>query len=153
MNPPLNTLAPLALIVLFDLLVWFGLIFLIARYSGWSSLARRYRIREPYVGDRWRWQHAQMRWLCNYSGCLTVGATTEGLFLATPRVVFAGHPSLFIPWFETAIQMKRTFWMGKHMEIQFPQVPGTLIRFRESLANRIGRFSTERVIFLRKSDR
>jgi hypothetical protein len=66
-----------------------------------------------------------------------VGANTDGLYLSIFPIFFMGHPKLFIPWSETSIQMKRSFWMGKHMEIQFPQVPGTLIRFRESLANRI----------------
>ena len=40
-------------------------------WSGWAILARDFRLRNSFIGPRWRFQSAQMRWLCGYHNCLT----------------------------------------------------------------------------------
>lgn len=113
-----------------------GLMIVIGRFGGWIALARRYRLREAFVGKRWYCQHAQLRWSCNYSGCLTVGVNAQGLYLSVWPMFRPGHAKLFIPWAEMVIAMKKSFWLGRHMELQFPNVPGTVIRFHRRLADR-----------------
>jgi hypothetical protein len=49
-----------------------------------------------------------MRWLCGYKGCLTVGADSEGLYLATFPFFPLFHPPLFIPWNEVS-RVKKDF--------------------------------------------
>jgi hypothetical protein len=109
----------------------------IARCSGWIALAQRYRSTDPFDGKRWYFQNAQFRWSCNYGGCLTIGANAEGIYFAVWVMFRPGHPKLFIPWNETKIEMKYSFWLGNYMELRFPNVPGTMIRLRERLARRI----------------
>jgi len=129
--------AVLPIFIVLYILFWAGLLVILGRLSGWILLAQRYRATEPFEGKRWYLQHAQLRWGINYSGCLTVGANPTGLYLRIWPMFRPGHPALFIPWAETKIEMKRSFWMGNYMEMEFTQVPRTKIRFRERLAKKI----------------
>jgi hypothetical protein len=131
--PPLVVAAAVVAYVFF----WCGLMIAIARASGWIALAQKYRATEPFAGRCWRMQHAQFRWGLNYSFVLTVGVDGSGLYLSTIFPFRAGHPALFIPWSETKIEMKRSFWQGSFMEIRFPKVPHTCMGFGESLAHKI----------------
>src|SRR5262245_27125558 len=126
----LNQLGPLLLVsvvVIGFLVFWCCLLFVIGRVSGWSLLAQKYRADAPFDGAHWHFQRAQMKWRCNY--VLTVGANATGLFLKPLFFFRPGHPPLFIPWSETQIEMKPLFWAGINMEVHFPNVPGTFIRF------------------------
>lgn len=125
------------LVVVLYALFWCGLMVMIGRGTGWIALGQRYHIKSKFEGKCWRFQHAQFRWGMNYSGALTVGANAEGLYVSTWPIFRLGHPSLFIPWSETRIEMKHSRWLGNYMEIQFPNVPRTCIRFHEKLAKRI----------------
>lgn len=116
---------------------WCGLLIVIGRASGWIALAQRYRATEEFTGKRWHMQHAQFRWSMNYSGALTVGANASGLHLSILFPFRPGHPTLFIPWADAKIDMKQSFWLGKFMEIQFPELPGIYVRFGEKLARKI----------------
>jgi len=84
--------------------------FVISRWSGWALLARKFRLRSKFTGSRWRGQSGTMRRLCGYSGCLTVGANSEGLYLATLPLFPLFHPPLFIPWNEIAITKQNLFF-------------------------------------------
>jgi hypothetical protein len=129
--------ASIPLVVILYVFFWCGLMIAIARLGGWIPLAQKYRATEPFEGGLWHFQKAQFRWSCNYGGILTVGANTTGLYLRTVLLFRPGHPPLFIPWAETKIEMKKSFWLGQYMELQFPQVPRTCIRFPEKLAKKI----------------
>jgi hypothetical protein len=133
------TLVPL--VIIGYICFWCGLMIVIGRFGGWVLLAKKYRATEPFDGPRWHFQFAQMRWQCNYGGVLTVGANATGLFLKPLFFFRPGHPALFIPWSETQIEMKQLFWSGNSMEVHFPNVPGTRIRFPEKLAKRIAAVS------------
>jgi hypothetical protein len=119
------------------LLFWCGLSLVLARLTGWTALSRRYKASERIAGRRWRFQHANFRWCLSYSGALTVGADARALSLSTWLIFRAGHPTLLIPWTAMRIEMKRSFWLGEYMELQFPELPGVYIRFSKRLARRI----------------
>jgi hypothetical protein len=136
---PAATIVPLVIILY--VFFWCGLMVVIGRFGGWLLLAARYRTTEPFEGERWHMQHAQLRWSCNYSGVLTIGANAVGLYFKPLFLFRPGHPPLFIPWSETKIEMKKSFWMGHYMELRFPNVPGTVIRFPEKLAKKIAAVS------------
>jgi hypothetical protein len=129
------------LIIAFALLLyiffWCGLMIAIGRFGGWIRLAQRFHATAPFDGPKWYFQHAQLRWSCNYSGAVTVGADGRGLHMAMLFPFRPGHPTLFIPWAETKIEMKQSFWRGRYMEITFPNVPRTVVRFGQKLAGRI----------------
>jgi hypothetical protein len=78
-------------------------------WSGWRPLARQFGTKTKFTGALWRAQSGQMRWLCSYRGCLTVGANLEGLYLATFPFFPLFHPPLFIPWSEVSAARKHLF--------------------------------------------
>lgn len=100
--------------------IWFGVadvlfgcftfLFVISWWSGWAMLARRFRDRNKFTGSRWRFQSGQMRWMCGYNNCLTVGANSEGLFLSMLPIFSLFHPPLFIPWTEISYTKKTSFF-------------------------------------------
>lgn len=73
-------------------------------------------------------------WLpCNYSGCVTIGANPEGLFLRVFPLFRPFHPPLFIPW--TAMQTTaREAWYGKWVELRVNDVPGVVVRLPKAVA-------------------
>jgi hypothetical protein len=89
--------------VSFVLVLYLSVSFVISRWSGWATLARRFRTRSKFVGSRWHGQSAQMRWGCNYGACLTVGANSTGIYLSTLPFFPLLHPPLFIPWTEISV--------------------------------------------------
>jgi hypothetical protein len=99
----MNQLLPIIgipLVVILYVVFWCGLMIAIGRASGWIALAQSYRTTAPLAGQRWHMQHAQFRWGMNYSGSLTIGADSNGLYLAILLPFRPGHPALFIPWSE-----------------------------------------------------
>lgn len=86
--------------------VYLTVSFVISWWGGWGVLARHFRLRTTFIGSRWQWQSGRMRWLCGYQHCLTVGANSEGLYLATLRFFPLFHPPLFIPWSEISVGKK-----------------------------------------------
>ena len=91
------------------LFTYFGVSVVVSWWSGWRLLARQFSLRTRFDGALWRAQSGQMRWLCGYRGCLTVGADFNGLYLATFPFFPLFHPPLFIPWNEVRVARKRLF--------------------------------------------
>jgi len=100
------------------LLMHFAVSFVVSWWSGWRLLARQFSLRARFNGSLWRAQSGQMRWLCGYRGCLTVGANSEGLYLATFPFFPLFHPPLFIPWGEVSVARKHLlFANGVRLEL------------------------------------
>jgi hypothetical protein len=71
-----------------------------AWWSGWALLSKRFKAQGTFTGSR-RWgQSGQMRWMAGYRRILIVGANSEGLYVATLPFFPLFHPALFIPWSE-----------------------------------------------------
>jgi hypothetical protein len=125
------------LFVLSDLLfTYLTVSFVISWWSGWAVLARRFRLRSKFTGSRWRGQSGQMRWLCGYRGCLTVGADSEGLYLATFPFFPLFHPPLFIPWNEVSMAKKNLLFVSG-VRFQLGKVLPIPLWIRERLAERL----------------
>jgi hypothetical protein len=95
----------LELIILVILVCWVGISYVIAHIGGWFRLARFYRFSGAFLGERWRFQSAQMRWKVGYNNCLTVGASPEGLYLSVMFILRFGHPPLFVPWSDISVNV------------------------------------------------
>ena len=101
------------LFALSDILFLYLLVsFVISWWGGWAILARRFRLRSKFSGARWRFQSGQMRWMCGYRNCLTVGANSEGLYLSTLPFFPLFHPPLFIPWIEISFAKKNLLFVA-----------------------------------------
>lgn len=97
---------PILFVVSDVLLLYLVVSLLVSRWSGWATLARRFPVTSEFTGPRWRFQSAQMRWLCGYNNCLTIGANSEGLYLSTLPFFPPFHPPLLIPWGEVSAEKK-----------------------------------------------
>ena len=80
-------IGPLSLVVL-----WLVITALVGYISGWTTLAKHFRLTSEFVGQRWRMQSAQMRWLANYNNCLTLGSNDSGLYLSILPLFRFRHP-------------------------------------------------------------
>ncbi len=125
---------------LFFVALWVLVGTVVGRWSGWYSLAERYRANTTFQGETWRFQSAQMRYLSHYNNCLTFGADPQGLSIAMFFILRAGHPPLFIPWGELELQPNRRLFVSGY-ELRFRQVPGVYMWVWAKLGEKILRAS------------
>lgn len=118
---------PTALWVIFPvyfLTLWLLVSAIISYIGGWTTLAKRFRLKQPFAGTRWTGQGGQMRWIASYRNCLTLGVSPEGLYLATMFLFRFRHPPLLIPWNEVTVVRRRIlfskllrFGLGRELDI------------------------------------
>jgi len=126
----------LELLVLVILVCWACISYVIAHIGGWFKLARFYRLSGAFLGERWRFQSAQLRWKIGYNNCLTVGASPEGLSLSVMFILRFGHPPLFVPWGDISVNVIKGFFYPV-LEFRFQQVPTIPLRVSERLGQKI----------------
>lgn len=106
--------------------------------GGWAALAKEYRLRGRFDGPRWWFQDITLRGWCNYSGCNSVGANADGLYLNT--VLWLLHPPLYIPWSELSVARREVKFLGLRtgmIEFETQRVPGVHIALREAVVQKI----------------
>jgi hypothetical protein len=116
---------PYTYLVLIFIFCWIVLSILIAKLSGWASLASHYRTDAPFEGARFHFQNAGMRFGTNYGGCLTVGVDRKGLYLAVWFLFRFGHPPLLIPWRDITVTERKRFFIQQvvYRFARFPDLP------------------------------
>lgn len=115
---------------------WIAVGFAVAQMSGWGELSRCYRSGNPFEGRRWSFRSGRMRLTMRYSNCLTVGASTQGLYLAVSFLFRVGHPPLFIPWQDVSVKSGKTLWW-KWTEFRFLQAPSVYLQIPGKLGDEI----------------
>lgn len=100
-NEPFNLmfflLLLIPLIVVGFVLIWSGVVYLLAWLSGWRRLARRYRTDHKPSGPSMS-SFVAMLGPVSYRGVLTIQTAPEGLYLSIMLFFRLGHPPLLIPW-------------------------------------------------------
>src|SRR5262245_25290799 len=98
----------------------------ISYIGGWTTLAKGFRLQHPFVGEMWKLQSGQMRWIAGYRNCLTVGVNPEGLYLAAMPLLRFRHPPLLVPWEEITVEQRQLlfsqlvrFGLGRELDIPF----------------------------------
>lgn len=127
---------PYILLLIFPLF-WCTISWLIGQLSGWSALARRFRLTSPFLSQRWSFQSARMRWGSNYGSCLTVGADAAGLCLAVMFIFRVGHPSLLLPWHEVSVRRRWKMVFFRYVELTLGREEQIPFRISGRLADRI----------------
>jgi|SRR6185312_14069871 len=123
--------------VLSDILFLYLIVSLVVSWwSGWAVLAREFRLRNSFIGPRWHFQSAQMRWLCGYHNCLTIGANAEGLYLAPLPFFPLFHPPLFIPWTQVSFRKEKLFFLNG-VRFELGRENGIALWLREPLVVRL----------------
>ena len=65
------------------LALWLGVGAIVSLVGGWFSLAKRDRLWTRFNGAKWGGQSAKMRDQMKYNDVLTIGASPQGLYLAS----------------------------------------------------------------------
>jgi len=107
---------PLAFIPFF-IFFWYGVVSLIAVFSGWMMLSRRFRLTSVFTGATWEFRSARMRWTSRYGNCLSIGADPAGLKLSVFFPFRPGHPPLFVPWSEISVARRRDFLFIRQVKL------------------------------------
>ncbi|EIJ41696.1 hypothetical protein BegalDRAFT_0785 [Beggiatoa alba B18LD] len=112
------------------LLVWSGILLLVAYISGWSALARYYAapMPLPMISQRWIYQSMALRWFFwGYNNCLTIGVADDGFLIKVVFPLKIGHKPLLIPWSAIqkieVIKVFSTFPIMKLTLHQLPSIP------------------------------
>jgi hypothetical protein len=111
---------------------WASILFLLAKMSGWSRLARYYAARGQFEGHLLKWQSGYLRIFTNYNRVLAYGANTNGLFVEVMPFFRPGHAALFIPWTDIEAQ-RSSFLGGSAVKLSFKQVPGITWRLSDKV--------------------
>ncbi len=112
--------------------LWIFVSYLLSIFNGWQWLSESYRFREKFVGKKFRWQSGTLGFI-SARNCLTLGANTEGLYLAMNILFRVGHPPLFIPWSDIEVGRRR-FSFFSSVVFEFAQAPGVLFVLSEKRA-------------------
>src|SRR5437868_1249525 len=120
----------------FFVIVWLVVLNLIALIGGCTRLARSYRAPAHFDGTCWRMRSGMGRFSVHYGNCLQLGANVEGLRIAVLFPFRPGHPPLFFPWSDIAIQYER-MWLSRWARLEFAQEPGVPLYLPERLMEKI----------------
>jgi hypothetical protein len=88
---------------LYLLAIWLLVSATTSYIGGWASLAYKFRLHEPFMGQSWSGESCLMRWFSRYGMCLTIGCNDQGLYLAMMPLFRFMHPPLLIPWDQISI--------------------------------------------------
>ncbi|HTF45234.1 MAG TPA: hypothetical protein VK641_15100 [Terriglobales bacterium] len=131
-----------AIFLIYSLFLWLLVAAGVSLIGGWFSLAKVYRTRATFNGAKRRMQSGRMGWLANYNNVLTMGASQQGLYLASMFLFRFMHPPLLVPWNEIKVRRSTgwvfeyvTFTMGRDLAIPL-RIRGKLAaKLRESAGN------------------
>ncbi len=77
--------------------LWIGIVYLTSRMGGWADLADEFPATGRIQGTVFKFCSARLRYVVNYSNCLTITVSPSSLHLL-PMVFFRiGHSALLIP--------------------------------------------------------
>jgi hypothetical protein len=101
--------------------------------GGWRALADHHVAQSPFSGRRFRFRSARLARSIGYRGCLTLGASPEGLHLEVLPLFRTAHPPLLIPWSDITAREVR---QGRFaiVELALARPPGFTIRISRDLA-------------------
>ena len=98
MNEVLIAVAAIAAFLIVFPLFWMGVVWLVAKVGGWSSLAAQYPSAAAPSGEAFGWRSVRLGFFGSYSHCVNVSVSGAGIHLE-PIIFFKfAHPPVFIPW-------------------------------------------------------
>ncbi len=128
-----NPLAMLPFVLFISILA----LLLVSKMGGWSDLSRRFRATQAFQGRIWQWKSARMRAGMGYNNCLTIGSSSEGLYLAVRLIPRFGHLPLFIPWQEVSVLGERTVFFIPMVEMRLGREEQVPFLIRQGLGDEI----------------
>lgn len=95
MNVPMLLVGLIPLLAL--PLIWYVVVAMLAKLSGWKALGDRYECAHPPQGTRFMGLSGKIG-LVSYRRSLVFVVAPEGLFLSVFSLLSMGHKPLLIPW-------------------------------------------------------
>ena len=129
----MNHYFPVAFPVFF-IALWLSIVAVISYVGGWASLSTVFRAQFPFEGPSWGFQRGQMRFGTGYNGCLTVGASPQGLYLAVFPLFRFMHPPLLIPWNQIKVRRGKSWLLGEYVTFTLGYETAIPLRIRGKLA-------------------
>jgi hypothetical protein len=103
--------------------------------SGWRTLASHYRTNAPFTGKVWRFSSAKLG-QTQFNRCLTIGSSSNGLYIAVTFPLSLGFAPLLIPWEVAAVSLKK-FWFYEYWEFHIGDRPSPTIKVGKRLGQEI----------------
>lgn len=120
-----------------------GLLFLDAQVTGWHALASRFPATHapapPATVNKHQDGGVGRIGLVYLKSLLRASATDDGLYLAFPAMISAGHKPLLIPWNQLSITSDKTVLGIEVLELRVPNENGELIVLRGGIAPEVKR--------------
>ncbi len=119
------------LMVAFFLMFMVGIFLLDARITGWYALAQRFPASsEPAHVNKRQNGGVGTIGLVQMRNLLRAAGTDEGLYLAFPKMLSAGHPPLLIPWSQLRITDDKTLFGIRILTLQAgdPKIARVILR-------------------------
>ncbi|MBT2557694.1 hypothetical protein J7E24_07855 [Hymenobacter sp. ISL-91] len=111
------------------IIAFFGLISLMLSRMGWGRLAGAYaEAAVPAALNRELLSYVRIGPV-KYNNAVRAGSTPQGVWLTTWRILYIGHPPLFIPWGAFGPVQEETFLWVKTYTV-YLQCPGGAVRFQ-----------------------
>jgi hypothetical protein len=126
-----------AIFPIYFLGLWLLVSTVISVMSGWFSLGEKFRNRVAFNGKKWWGQSGQMRWLTNYTGCLILGANSQGLYLGALFLFRFMHPPLLVPWGEIRVRRTTRWLFGESVTFTMGHELGVNLRISGKLADKL----------------
>lgn len=133
-------LAGSLLVVVGSVGLWLLVCFIVSHLGGWSSLARIYRSEKPFDGQTWHGCSGFFKFFGSYRRTLTLGANSEGLYIAVLALFRLAHPPLYIPWSEVSAESGRSL-VGPAIALHFARIPSVPLTMARSLATQLAQAS------------
>lgn len=105
---------------------WCAVVFALAIFGGWRTLAASYATHESPHGRRFAGESGSVGGV-SYRNSLTVYVAPEGLFLTVPLFLRFGHAPLLIPWSAITNQRRVKFLWRETTTFQAGSAPATQV--------------------------
>jgi hypothetical protein len=118
---------------------WLFVNYLLGYLSGWISLAREYRVSEPFSGRQWKFKSGFIGpalGLGSLRNCLNIGVNSAGLYVSLLFPFRPGKPPFFVPWNEITVKNEQVLFL-KFVVFRFARVPSVTLRVYEHLGKEI----------------
>ncbi|NJN71712.1 MAG: hypothetical protein HC799_02285 [Limnothrix sp. RL_2_0] len=99
--------------LIFFVSLWWLVLFLLTKLSGWDKLAERYGDRQPFQGQIFHFCSAYIGPV-RYKSAIDIGISEAGIHL-NPFIIFRlSYPPVLIPWHQISDFEEKSFWLMKY---------------------------------------
>ena len=131
MSQSLIALAAVAAFLVVFPLFWMGIVWLIGKIGGWSTLFAQFPATEAPKGKAFGWRSVRLDFFGSYSHSMNVTVSGDGIHMEPVAFFRFGHPPVFIPWEAVARMHINIFGLFSSADLRLtPRVRGEAIKLK-----------------------